>query len=89
MPRLTKLSIEEAESKKVTRKKKGKVQEEYTNDILSLKAGESGKYSVKTQKEAFAVRIGLKRAFLSLGFSEREFRIKKVSDEIFFWKTVK
>lgn len=85
MPRLTKVSIEEV-PKSVPRKRKGKVQQEYGKHIKSLKEGEAGKFRVKDDKEGFAIRNRIKRAGAALGIVVK---VKKVGDEIYFWKEAK
>ena len=67
MPRLIKVRIEEAQGKRIVRKSKGKVSEQYKRHILALKEGEAGKFNIRDDKEGFAVRRRIERAADALG----------------------
>lgn len=82
MPRLVKVSLKEAQGKKITRKSRGKVLEQYKRHILALKEREAGKFNIRDDKEGFAVRKRIERAAYALGM---KVEVQKRKDAIYFW----
>lgn len=83
MPRLMKVSIEEAKGMKRKYIRKAEKLKQYKRYITDLAPNESGKFKIQNDKEGFAVRANLKRAADALGLNVH---IQKRENHIFFWK---
>lgn len=83
MPRLIKVSIEEARSVKKKYDRKAEKLKQYKKYITDLAPNEAGKLRIKDAKEGFAVRANLKRAAQALGMNVK---VQKRENYIYFWK---
>ena len=83
MPRLIKVSIEEAKKIKKRVVRKAEKLKQYKDYITDLTPKEAGKFKLQNDKEYFAVRANLKRAADALGLNVK---IQKRDNYIYFWK---
>ncbi len=83
MPRLSKVRIEDARSAKTSWRHKTTHLERYKQYIEELSEEEAGKLTVKNEKESFAVRNRIRRSAEALGVNVK---IKKVGNDLYFWK---
>ena len=83
MPRLMKVSIEEAKGIKKEYMRKAEKLKQYKGHITKLAPNEAGKFKIQNDKEGFAVRANLKRAADALGLNVK---IQKRENYIYFWR---
>ena len=83
MPRLIKVSIDEAKGIKKRIVRKAEKLNQYKAYLTNLAPNEAGKFKLQNDKEYFAIRAYLKRAADDLGLN---IKIQKRENYIYFWK---